>query len=135
MPNDPQSVPLPQDLDDLRHLLLGAEQGATLDLAELGNLAPPLADFADWLALVTPTATPAQLGPRLQDRLDRTAQPLTRYGTLQEADWAQLGQLSPPHTPLGTRSQGLDRLWDLFNGQTPAQQANAPQSRPRGRER
>jgi hypothetical protein len=125
------------DLDDLRRQLNGAGQGAAVSEAALGFLPTPLTDFADWLALVTPAAAAGELSESAQDRIGRAARPLVRHGTLTEADLAQLGGLSPPHTPLATRAQGLDRLWDLFNGRTPQQQASGkkPRRQERGRER
>jgi hypothetical protein len=105
--------------------------------AALGSLPTPLAAFADWLNLVTPAATPEQLDERTRDRIDRAARPLNQRGELHEADCSQLGQLSPPHTPVGLPSRGLDRLWDLLNGRTPQPRPGKPNARrqERGHER
>lgn len=142
MPENDPIQPLPElpDLGALRRLLAGQEtgQGEAIGEAALGSLPAPMSTWAEWLDIVTSEGDAGQLGERTLGRADKAAEPLGKHGALQEADAAQLGQLGPPHTPLGTRSRGLDRLWDLHNGRTPDQQRNARknarnQERGRGR--
>lgn len=120
----PHSPELERALEEMRDWLIGEDvgHGVTLSALELGQLPAPYSAFSDWLGLVAPASLTEQLGDGVLSRADRAAAPLRRHGPLQEADLARLGQLSPPHVPVGLKQQGLERLWELLKGRTPEQQ-------------